>query len=81
MIYAYELSPFAFRPAAAVQREPDPASIGVLVAKTKQILNVLDFDPRRALYRRIVERIANVRREDAKLFHSVLNRLREHLTP
>lgn len=76
MVYAYELSRFAFEPAEAVSRDASAESLRALVDKTRELLDWLELDPGRALYRRIVERVGLLKSQDARLLHSVLNELR-----
>lgn len=75
MVYAYELSRLAFEPAPATTADAPEQSIRNLVRKTDRVLRWLEFDTGRALYGRIMERVGLMSLQDARLLHSVLNRI------
>lgn len=75
MVYCYELAPLRFEIALPEQKETEEATMRVLHDRTADTLLKLGFDPGRALYRRILERVGAVRRGDAHLILSVIKAL------
>lgn len=79
MVYCYELAPLLFQVNNPEQGVPREATVRVLHERTADILTGLGFDPGRALYHRILERVGSARRGDAHLMLSVINALEKRL--
>lgn len=79
MVYCYELAPLRFQVLPRHQDVPEEAVMSVLYRRAGEALLALGFDPGRALYRRILERLGSVTRTDAHLILSVLKKMGESL--
>ncbi len=75
MVYCYELAPLRFEVARREEPPLEDATMQVLHRRAGRALRDLGFDPGRALYRRIMERIGVVERGDAHLILSVIKAL------
>jgi tRNA/rRNA methyltransferase len=81
MVYTYALSPL-FVPTAPVQYHPArEASVQALARKAETLLPALGFDPGRAVYRRMMERLGAANQTDVNLLHSLLKAIELHLPP
>ncbi|TVR70055.1 MAG: tRNA/rRNA methyltransferase [Spirochaetaceae bacterium] len=72
MVYCYELSSLRFHAHRLEHGVPEEATMSVLHRRASETLLWLGFDPGRALYRRILERIGAATRTDAHLMLSVI---------
>ncbi len=79
MVYTYALSPLLLDVARPLVREGDEESVRALAEKLSRMLPSLGFDPGRARYKRLMERIGAARQTDVNLMHSVVNALAIHL--
>ena len=73
MVYAYELSSFAFSVQMRVERGADEESVRVLHRRVRTLLPRLGFQPGVAVTERMLERIGHAREIDVKLLHSIVN--------
>ncbi|MFW5693862.1 MAG: tRNA/rRNA methyltransferase [Alkalispirochaeta sp.] len=80
MVYTYALSSLQMSVAQPHHREADPASVHALVDKAQEVLPYLGFDPGRAVYHRMLERIGAAGRIDVHLMHSLLKAIEIHIT-
>lgn len=81
MVYSYALSSLVLHPAEKKPVATDAASVRVLTEKARRLLPRLGFDPGRALYQRMMERLGAADGTDVNLLHSLATaidaRLRE----
>ncbi len=75
MVYTYTLSSLAFKTERRRNAVPTEGSIRAIHEKARIILPLLGFDPGRAIFTRILERVTSASETDAHLIHSVLNAL------
>ncbi|MEX2443100.1 MAG: tRNA/rRNA methyltransferase [Alkalispirochaeta sp.] len=80
MVYTFALSPLQLSTARPQTHTADPASVHALVDRAQAILPQLGFDPGRALYHRMLERIGAAGRTDVNLMHSLLKAIEIHIT-
>lgn len=79
MVYTYALSPL-FVPTAPVQyHAARESSVQALARKAEALLPALGFDPGRAVYRRMMERLGAANQTDVNLLHSLLKAIEIHL--
>jgi tRNA/rRNA methyltransferase len=79
MVYTYALSPLLFETKRRTVHVPPEGSVRAMREKARDILPRLGFDSGRALFTRILERIAAASDGDVRLIHSVLNGIELHL--
>lgn len=79
MVYCYELSPLQFTAAQRREHPLENDTMKVLHERAAAMLVRLGFDPRRAVYRRMMERLGRAGRIDGHLLLSLLNALDKHL--
>ena len=79
MVYTHALSPLLLAVARPLVRESGAASVRALTEKLARILPALGFDPGRARYKRLMERVGAAHQTDVNLMHSVVNALEIHL--
>ena len=75
MVYCYELAPLQFHVHHPDKGILEETTMSVLYERAGETLRSLGFDPGRALYRRILERIGAATRTDAHLILSVIKAL------
>lgn len=80
MVYTYALSSLQINSARPKTQSADPASVHALVLKAQTILPQLGFDPGRAVYHRMLERIGAAEQTDVNLMHSLLTAIEIHIT-
>lgn len=73
MVYAYALSSLMFETARPQIHQPAAGTVRSLREKVTRLLPQLGFDPGRARYRRIIERVGRATAIDAQLMHAVAN--------
>lgn len=78
MVYCYELSPLRFQ-VHQPRQEPDSPTLDALSRKASATLLRLGFDPGRAVFRRIMERLGSLQRIDTHLALSVINAIDQRL--
>ena len=81
MVYSYALSPLVLSVDRRASKTPDRRSVRVLRSKARNLLPRLGFDPGRAVYQRMIERIAAAEETDLHLLFSLVNALEIHLPP
>lgn len=79
MVYCYALAPLTFETAEPVDPDAESATMNILIGKAEQTLLRLGFDPGRALFKRILERVGAVTRKDSHLILSVINAINRHV--
>ncbi|MFW5826653.1 MAG: tRNA/rRNA methyltransferase, partial [Alkalispirochaeta sp.] len=67
MVYTYALSSLHITAIPPQPRSADPASVHALVDKAREVLPQLGFDPGRAVYQRMIERIGAAGQIDVNL--------------
>lgn len=80
MVYTYALAPLQLTTTLPQTHTADSASVHALVDKAQTILPQLGFDPGRAVYHRILERIGAAGQTDVNLMHSLLTAVEIHIT-
>ncbi len=80
MGYTYALSALQLSAMPPQPRNADPASVHALVDKAHTVLPQLGFDPGRAVYQRMIERIGAAGQIDVNLMHSLLKAIEIHIT-
>jgi tRNA/rRNA methyltransferase len=75
MVYCYELAPLRFTVHHPRGETPGLPEMQTVYRKAEKALLRLGFDPGRALYRRVLERLGALNRTDAHLVLSVINAL------
>lgn len=80
MVYTYALAPLQLTTTPPQTHAADPASVHALVDKAQTILPQLGFDPGRAVYHRMLERIGAAGQTDVNLMHSLLTAVEIHIT-
>ncbi|HKK48563.1 MAG TPA: TrmH family RNA methyltransferase, partial [Alkalispirochaeta sp.] len=80
MVYTYALSTLQLTAIPPLPRDADPASVHALVDKARDVLPQLGFDPGRAVYQRMIERIGGAGQIDVNLMHSLLKAIEIHIT-
>lgn len=79
MVYTYALSTLQLTAIPPLPRDADPASVHALVDKARDVLPQLGFDPGRAVYQRMIERIGGAGQIDVNLMHSLLKAIEIHI--
>lgn len=79
MVYAYTLSPLAFRAAKRTAKTPRAGELRALRQTASELLLRIGFHKRNSAYNRILERFGLLPEVDVHLLHSVCSRLRRHL--
>jgi tRNA/rRNA methyltransferase len=80
MVYTYALSPLVFSTERRNSSSPTEGSIRAIHEKAERLLPRLGFDPGRAIFTRILERVSSASETDARLIHSVLNALEKRFS-
>lgn len=81
MVYCYELAPLMFSPATAKEIELPQETARVLHEVAGRLLPQLGFNPSRARYGRMIERLGSVGRTDAHLLLSLARAIEKLLAP